>query len=135
MVQVNQALWSCVFHLLRHLQMISMKWLLGINCSVDGSRYELSADYDKKKYSFIKDGEQLNQSRTITVQDTLVEQHFGYTRFIHSILTLKLKFTQMTAQGRSDAISKISNEDFQYAYVKYKEWSKQHSASVSVKKF
>lgn len=104
-------------------------------CSVDGSRYELSADYDKKKYSFIKDGEHLNQSRTITVQDTLVEQHFGYTRFIHSILTLKLKFTQMTAQGRSDAISKISNEDFQYAYVKYKEWSKQHSASVSVKKF
>lgn len=104
-------------------------------CTHEDSRYELSADYDKKRYSFVMNGEQLNQSRTITVQDTLVEQYFGYTRFIHSILTLKIRFSMMTAQARSDAISKISNEDFQYAYTKFREWNKQHNASLAVKKF
>ena len=51
------------------------------------------------------------------------------------MLTLRIKFTEMTAQARADAISKISNEDFSYAYTKYKEWSKQHNASLSIKKF
>lgn len=104
-------------------------------CVHDGKHYVMSADYEKRKFSFIVDGEELNQSRLTTVQDVLVEQHFGYTRFIHSILTLKVKFTEMTAAARADAISKISNEDFSYAYSKFKEWSKLHSSNLAVKKF
>lgn len=104
-------------------------------CVHEGKHYVLSADYEKRKFSFIVDGEELNQSHLTTVQDVLVEQHFGYTRFIHSVLTQRVKFTEMTAAARSDAISKISNEDFSYAYSKFKEWTKLHSSNLAVKKF
>lgn len=105
-------------------------------CSHRGSVYFLSADYNKRKYSFFKDGgENLNPGGTITVQDTLVEQHLGYTRFIHSLLTLSNKLTQMGPRERGDVISKVSKEDLTFAYAKFREWTKEFNASRSIQRF
>ncbi len=105
-------------------------------CSDKGSDYFLSADYDKKKYTFIKDkGENLNPGGTITVQDALVEQYFGYTRYIHNLLIMNNRLTQMTPRERGDVISKISREDLTFAYNKFREWTREYNSSRSIQKF
>lgn len=105
-------------------------------CSHKGSVYFLSADYSKKRYSFFKDdGEDLNPGGTITVQDTLVEQHLGYTRFIHQLLTLSNKLSAMGPRERGDVISKVSKEDLTFAYSKFREWTKELNANRSIQRF
>lgn len=104
-------------------------------CNMDGSRYALAAEFDKKRYSFLKDGVELNPGKTITVQNQLVEEHFRYDRLLHDILTGNAKFTSMSPQQRSNAISKISNVDFSYAFSKFNEWRKGYNSSSSVVKF
>lgn len=105
-------------------------------CSDKGSSYFLSADYKKRKYRFVKDdGENLNPGGTVTVQDALVEQHFGYTRQIHHLLILRNKLTMMSPRERGDVISKVSKEDLTFAYAKFKAWTKELSSNRSVQKF
>lgn len=105
-------------------------------CTDKGSTYFLSADYDKKKYQFFKDGgENLNPGGTITVQDALVEQHLGYTRYIHNLLILQNRLTQMNPRERGDVISNISREDLSFAYSKFREWTKEYNSSRSVQRF
>lgn len=104
-------------------------------CSVGGERFVLFAAFDKKHYSFKRNGEELNQGHTITVQDALVEQHLHYTRFVHDILTMKTKLTALSSTNRVDVISKVSREDFTYAFAQYRDWSRKHNASRSVQKF
>lgn len=105
-------------------------------CSDRGSEYFLSADYDRRKYTFIKDrGDNLNPGGTITVQDALVEQYFGYSRYVHNLLIMSNRLTQMSPRERGDVISKISREDLGYAYGKFREWTREYNSNRSIQKF
>lgn len=105
-------------------------------CTHKDAQYFLTADYDKKKYSFYKDdGDNLNPGGTITVQDALVEQHLGYSRFIHNLLTMSNRLSKMGPRERGDVISKVSKEDLTFAYAKFREWTKELNSNRSIQKF
>lgn len=86
------------------------------------SKYELISNFESSPYhSFIKDGVELNDGHTFTVQKMLVEQHFNYTAEVHALLLGKLKFTRMTAAQRKDWLVRLSPNDVSYAVNLYKD--------------
>lgn len=68
------------------------------------------------RHSFKKDGVELNEGGTSTVQKELVEAHFnGYTKEIHEILTNRLTFTKMSVAERRKWITRMSQCDYTFA--------------------
>lgn len=65
------------------------------------STYELTSDFSKpsKAHSFIKDGEELNESGTNATQIDLCNTHFGITEVISSLINLDYHICDM---GRAD---------------------------------
>ena len=65
------------------------------------STYELTSDFSKpsKAHSFIKDGEELNESGTNATQVDLCNTHFGITEVINSLINLDYHICDM---GRAD---------------------------------
>jgi hypothetical protein len=53
----------------------------------ENSEYVLTSDFSKdgKAHSFVKDGEELNESGATSVQDELVAGHLGYTTQVHNV--------------------------------------------------
>lgn len=65
------------------------------------STYELSSDFTKasKAHSFIKDGEELNESGTNATQVDLCNTHFGLTEVINNLIDLNYHICDM---GRAE---------------------------------
>lgn len=82
-----------------------------------GKRYQLINDYTKSTsgvHAFIVDGEDLNESHSVTTQKELAEQHFNYTNEIHQLMLGRTKFTDMAGLQRRDWFVKIANADMDY---------------------
>jgi len=78
----------------------------------NGSEYRLT--FDDGKYSFIKDGKELNESGTVKKQSSLVTEHFGLTQWIFDIMINKRLFTSMSPNERKDWFTMISPMDYDY---------------------
>ncbi len=86
------------------------------------SKYELISKFEGSPYhSFMKDGLELNDGHTFTVQKMLAEQHFNYNAEVHALLLGKLKFTRMSAAQRKDWLVRLSPNDVSYAVNLYKD--------------
>ena len=70
------------------------------------SYYILTSDFNKINgaHSFIKDDEELNQSGTTEVQESLVAQHFGYTQVIDKLLSGEYQICSMSVAARKELI-------------------------------
>lgn len=74
------------------------------------------------RHSFIRDGQELNDGGTITVQYQLVRDHFHYTPEIHELLTGEngLRFSKMSAADRRKWFTILPNSNYDYAIGLYK---------------
>ncbi len=87
-----------------------------IHMTHDGSFYVLKSDFeDGQHHHFVKDGKELNEGGTVTVQRELVKQHFRYTAEIHQIVTGSKRFTQMSPNERKYWFTLLSDADYEYA--------------------
>lgn len=92
-----------------------------IRISHRGSIYELKSVVGKTgKHSFVKDGEEYNQSGLVTIQRELVEREFGYTQETHDILTGRVLFTNAPQAKRREWITSLSTADYTFALSVYK---------------
>jgi len=64
-------------------------------------------------------GEELNGSGISTVQSELAERIFGYTPWLHKLLTGKVKFTSSSTGMREEILAKVSDLDMRYAQGVY----------------
>ncbi len=88
-----------------------------LHVSFKGDEFILRSDVSRgAKHSFIRNGVELNPGGTGLVQKDLVEQELGYTTSLHTILTGKMRFTQMAPIKRREWISKLSTTDMGFAY-------------------
>ena len=88
--------------------------------------FELSNDHDSNKHSFILDGEELNPGGTVTIQNTLVEYHFGITPQSQQILLGKTQFTMMSPSERKKWMTEISTIDYSYPITVYNKLKQRH---------
>ena len=77
-------------------------------------------------HSFQRDGVELNDAGTITVQNKLVAIHFNITPHIQNILIGKNMFTNMSANERKKWISEMSTIDYSYAISVYNSLRQRH---------
>lgn len=71
------------------------------------------------KHSFVKNGTELNPGGTALVQKDMVERELGYTTALHTVLTGKMRFTQMAPAKRREWIAKLSTTDMSYAHAMF----------------
>lgn len=101
----------------------------------DGTQYELVSTYERTvKHSFKRNGEELNDGGTGTVQTELVEHHLGYTKALHMLLTQEVRFTEMTKAGREALLLDISGNNFEYALRLFDDLKKSHRDTVGASK-
>lgn len=82
----------------------------------NGSFYQLESNFENSpKYSFIKDGEELNPGLTITVYKNLVQRDFGLTSDIHELRIGLTNFHALSTADRRKLFSRLNNQDFSYA--------------------
>lgn len=93
-----------------------------------GSKYQLTTDFSKAPHphSFIKDGVELNEGGTSTVQKELVRDHLRLTQELFDVLVGDTRFTAMPALKRRDWILKLSGSDLEYAMSVYKSLKTKH---------
>jgi len=77
------------------------------------SEYIVVSDFSKKSkpHSFKKDGEELNESGSTSVQEELVRVHLGYTPTVHAIMTGAYKFSSMSAGQRKSLLMSLDPAD------------------------
>lgn len=86
----------------------------------NNSHFLLVSNYNGSgKHQFIKDGINLNEGGTSSVQKELVEKELGFNSHLHDLLTGKLTFTNMSPTQRREWIMRISNIDLKYALNSY----------------
>ena len=85
------------------------------------SYYILTSDFSKAAgaHSFIKDDVELNPSGTTEVQESLVEQHFGYTGVIDKLLSGEYQICSMTAAARKELIYNTYPVSLMFILEKY----------------
>lgn len=89
-------------------------------CRDHGNVYVLTSSFNPKPHhSFLKNGEELNDGGTITVQKELVKREFGLTQDLHDLLTGEINFTSMSPQDRRYWITRISKTSYDYALKVY----------------
>lgn len=71
-------------------------------------------------HSFKRDGKELNEGGTITVQLGLCREHLGYTPEIHALLIGEVKFTTMSFSDRRKWFTLLANSNYDYAVGVYK---------------
>ncbi len=71
------------------------------------------------EHSFLKDGTELNQGRTGTVQKELCFKEFGITPEIHELFTGLLTFNSMPVAQRRKWFTLLSRTDYTYAFSVY----------------
>lgn len=72
-----------------------------------------------QKHSIIKNGIELNESGTLSIQQELVASIFGYTDKIHKLLSGKLNFCRLSATEKKDVLTSINPTDLTYAIEVY----------------
>lgn len=109
-----------------------------IHITHNGKFYELINDFGADKvHSFIVDGENLNPGGTVTVQYSLVKNHFGITSDVRKLLIGHDRFTTMRAQQRKEWFLKLCPVDYDYAisvFNKLKERLRDVSGSIKLDK-
>ena len=99
-----------------------------------GSQYHLICDFTRgSHYSFLKDGKELNDGHTQTIQRVLVEQHLAYTNDIHLLLTGKVKLTQLPVQKRKEWLVKLCQTDVSYALGLYNRLSQSYRKATATR--
>lgn len=86
----------------------------------------------KTKHSFIKDGEELNETGVVSEQLKLIYEHFKLTPKIHQ-LQLGLKnalFTKMKGPERKDWMTLLNNVSYDYIIGVYNKAKKRHRDAV-----
>lgn len=102
----------------------------------DGGYKEITISHNDSTYvlrselgvghSFMMDGEELNESRTISVQNKLTETHFGITPQIQQVLLGKKRLTNMSYNERKRWITDMSSIDYSYPVAVYNNLKKRH---------
>lgn len=81
-----------------------------------GNTYVLKSWFSEgNKHSFIKNGEELNDGRTITVQRKLVQQEFNITDEVHELLRNVVRFHSMGPTDRRKWFTLLSDVRYDYA--------------------
>ena len=100
----------------------------------NGSVYRLFSDFSKGNlHYFFKDGVDLNDGHTLTIQKHLVQEHFGYTTEIHALCTGKVKITRMSVQKRKEWLVKLCQTDVSYALSLYSKLAQTYRKSQASK--
>ena len=80
-----------------------------LHVNFKGDEFIIRSDISRgAKHSFIKNGTELNPGGTALVQKDMVERELGYTTALHTVLTGKMRFTQMAPAKRREWIAKLS---------------------------
>jgi energy-coupling factor transporter ATP-binding protein EcfA2 len=92
----------------------------------NNSIYILKSDFAAtgNKFSFVKDGEELNPGHTVTVYKELVKKEFNITPDVHGLMTGRVKFSRMSVSERRKWFTQIADSDYTFAigfYMKLKE--------------
>lgn len=91
-----------------------------IHIEHNNKEYIITSRYSKQpKYSFICNGEELNQSGTKAMQLEFIKEHFNLTPDIQQIMTGERSFTQMGVASRKDWFTLIMDNDYSYAITIY----------------
>lgn len=86
-----------------------------IELSNNKSHYLLTSKFSpKQEHSFLKDGNELNEGGTITVQKELVKQEFGITPEIHDLIIGNEKFHLMSPARRREWFLKLGETSYEY---------------------
>lgn len=81
-----------------------------------GTQYVMrSTMHPTPRHSFLKDGKELNQGGTQSVQKELCEQEFGITPEIRDLLLGRERFSAMEPRRRREWFTKLSEVDYDYA--------------------
>lgn len=100
------------------------------------NEYVLSSDFTSvPKHSFVLNGDELNQSGTMSIQKTLVSEHFGLTQDLHEIMISLTGFCTMSSMERRKWFTRFSNNDYTFAlniYNKIKTAARDISGSIKV---
>ncbi|WP_257292775.1 hypothetical protein [Endozoicomonas sp. ONNA1] len=100
-----------------------------------GSDYVLTSHIEKKaSHSFVKDGLELNQGGTATVQRELAEIELGFDARVEKILNGQLPFTEMGPQLRREWLTRISGMNLDYATDLYQKIKTQHRDNIGALK-
>lgn len=82
----------------------------------NGAKFILTSDFeDGQSHSFVKDGLELNDGGTITVQRDLVMTHFHYSLDIHTMVTGMKRFHLMSLPERKHWFTMLSDANYDYA--------------------
>lgn len=104
----------------------------------NGSTYILKSTFSpSQKHSFDKDGVELNQGGTVTVQKELVRQEFGITPEIHELIMSRDRFSQMSPSQRRYWFTQLSSVNYDYAinvFNKIKERHRDTSGAIKLNK-
>lgn len=106
--------------------------------SHNGFTYRLKSSFSpSQKHSFEKDGFELNQGGTVTVQKELVKQEFGITPEIHELIMGRDRFTKMNPSQRRYWFTQLSTVNYDYAinvYNKIKERHRDTAGAIKLNK-
>lgn len=89
------------------------------------------------RYYFECDGEVLNDWGNSSLQKSLVEQHFGISAKIQSLMQGNTMFSKMSPMERKDWFIAISNVDYDYAidvFTKAKEKQRDYQGSLKIQR-
>ena len=87
-----------------------------------GDEYIISSDYTEQHspHSFILNGVEQNISGTTKIQQELVEQYLGITPTISKILTIGVKFCELTPSDRKTLLSELNPANTTLALDKHR---------------
>lgn len=99
-----------------------------IHISHNNCSYILSTIFTKTagEHSFIKNGAELNQGGTFTIQKNLVLEEFGLSQEVLNLLLGFDKFTKMDSNKRSNWFTKLSEVDYTYSLQIYNKVKEQY---------
>lgn len=80
----------------------------------------LSSFENGQHHSFLVDGQELNDGRTVTIQKELVKEHFGLTQDFHELMLGMEKFSSMSPARRREWLTRFCVVDYTYALKLYK---------------
>lgn len=98
--------------------------------------YTLSTVFSPStKHSFIiNDGPNLNEGGTLTVQKSLIKEHFNLTQEINDLLHDEELFTEMSASRRKEWFISLCETDYTYAIKIYNKLKEKHRDSLGALK-
>lgn len=85
-----------------------------------------SSFFPSQKHSFLRDGVELNEGGTVTVQKELVKHQFGITPEIHELLLGKEPFDRMSSSRRKEWFIKLCDTNYDYAIKVYNKLREKH---------